>query len=356
MKKVQLIVFVFILGLVWVSSAQDSLNPRAQRPLITSSPQLSKEVWESVSTDYFSENATVSGASVNIETVLGSEASVGIATVIDSQECAGLTTQAPTYRFIWQRNDRGDNFPITLLAIGAGSQDLTLVIHEPDGDWLCMDDTDTSTNPMKQISSLRSGSYAVWVGNKSIEVGDDFRTRLYVSINDGINPDEPPAPCCDGLSFSNPASGSLETEITYHETAELGTHDQDNELLFISTDIIFRGEPRTTFLVEALASERETGVPIDFREGEIDEACPSSTGYCEVERLRLSDESRRDYSEDSSGGAVEFTLPVSVIKAQSEDYDISLVISEIDDETNEITVVSKLIIFCSNLDSCASAD
>ncbi|MDH5493461.1 MAG: hypothetical protein OEY14_16020, partial [Myxococcales bacterium] len=51
------------------------------------------------------------------------------------------------------------------LRIMAGSQgDTTLVVQQPDGSYLCNDDTDM-LNPVVPLSNAAAGDYRIWVGS-----------------------------------------------------------------------------------------------------------------------------------------------------------------------------------------------
>lgn len=331
MRKIQT-TLVLMLTIVTIIYAQDGLDPDA-RAVVTSSPQLSMEIWNRATTDYFSENATISDAFIDIQEV--------VVVIEDQEDCIGFTSEAPSYQFNWRRDDISEKLPLTLFAIGTGGHDLTLVIREPDGDWFCVDDYKGGKNPLLVINDLRSGPYTIWVGNKTIDEGEDFRTRLYVyegDYGDAYDPEKILPPCCDDLNFSNPASSDRTTVFTYIESKR-EIDDQDNEILSISADILFQGEVGDNFLVEVLAFDMETDDPIDFRDGEINEDCPSSMGYCETERLQGSNQRRRDYSVDSSRQAVEFTVPLTFLESQSEEYEIRLIITDVSADEIEVVAV-----------------
>lgn len=86
-------------------------------------------------------------------------------------ECSGyIDADAPGYEL---RYASGTS-PLYIYA--RSERDVTLLVHDPAGDWHCSDDWE-GTDPMVAFSSPRSGSYQVWVG--SPEAGTRPDARLY---------------------------------------------------------------------------------------------------------------------------------------------------------------------------------
>lgn len=52
----------------------------------------------------------------------------------------------------------------------AAEQDITLVIQQPDGSYLCNDDFD-GTNPLVTAENFAAGSYKIWIGNYDASEG-----------------------------------------------------------------------------------------------------------------------------------------------------------------------------------------
>ena len=50
-------------------------------------------------------------------------------------------------------------------SVRANGGDTTLVVHTPDGRWLCNDDGPSGSDPRIDIESPASGQYDVWVGS-----------------------------------------------------------------------------------------------------------------------------------------------------------------------------------------------
>lgn len=67
--------------------------------------------------------------------------------------CAGNISNAPDYRLFWEG---------TGLTIGAtSSEDTTLVVNGPDGEWYCVDDVN-GLDPAIRFQD--GGQYDIWVG------------------------------------------------------------------------------------------------------------------------------------------------------------------------------------------------
>ncbi|MEO1038680.1 MAG: peptidase S1 [Pseudomonadota bacterium] len=81
--------------------------------------------------------------------------------------CAGMISQAPDYRLQWNGGR---------IKIGArASQDTTLVINAPNGQWFCSDDVN-GLDPELVLSG--SGQYDIWVGTFG---GGIAQSTLYIT-------------------------------------------------------------------------------------------------------------------------------------------------------------------------------
>jgi hypothetical protein len=76
-------------------------------------------------------------------------------------ECRGYVTSAPDLNLYW--NGSGSRLRLFFVPDGA-TDDTTLVVSTPNGDWLCNDDT-YGLNPGIDIDGAPSGVYAIWVGS-----------------------------------------------------------------------------------------------------------------------------------------------------------------------------------------------
>lgn len=75
--------------------------------------------------------------------------------------CEGKVSAAPDLQLTF---DAGD---LDLTIKAAASEDTTLLVNTPGGQWLCDDDSGGGLNPMVTISDPASGRYDIWVGTYS---------------------------------------------------------------------------------------------------------------------------------------------------------------------------------------------
>ena len=85
--------------------------------------------------------------------------------------CAGFVAQAPDVRITYEA---GTQYPLRFFV--EGSADTTLLINQPDGQWLCNDDrAQGDLNPEIRLASPMSGQYDIWVGTfEPIDTLGDF--------------------------------------------------------------------------------------------------------------------------------------------------------------------------------------
>ena len=74
--------------------------------------------------------------------------------------CAGMIATAPDFRLNYVA---GDVFPLIISTMS--SDDTTLVINQPDGSWICDDDSGEDFNASVNIASPMTGQYDIWVGS-----------------------------------------------------------------------------------------------------------------------------------------------------------------------------------------------
>lgn len=102
----------------------------------------------------------VSGGSIAADTVGG--------------HCSGFISNAPDLRV----NYTSGSLPLIISV--ASSDDTTLVINGPDGNWYCDDDGGVNgLNPAVRFGSPMSGRYEIWVG--SYREGTNSRAQINVS-------------------------------------------------------------------------------------------------------------------------------------------------------------------------------
>jgi len=75
-----------------------------------------------------------------------------------------------------------DSPPRLDLSVRANGGDTTLIVHTPDGRWLCNDDGGGGTNPRLRIESPASGQYDIWVG--SYRADQHLRATFEISAGD----------------------------------------------------------------------------------------------------------------------------------------------------------------------------
>jgi serine protease Do len=107
---------------------------------------------------------------------------VDIAATGIGAECVGYATPAPDYRVQWTGNSEGLRiFFYSTLEDG----DTTLVINQPDGSWLCIDDA-SGLNPLIDILNPAEGQYDIWVGSFSPD--ENIPGYLVITENADVTP------------------------------------------------------------------------------------------------------------------------------------------------------------------------
>ena len=99
--------------------------------------------------------------------------------------CYGSIADAPDYRL----NYSAGGFPLIISVLS--SDDTTLVINGPDGQWYCDDDSGGNLNPLFRFDSPSSGQYDIWVGTFG---GGTANATLNISEVGGGNAGPSPAP------------------------------------------------------------------------------------------------------------------------------------------------------------------
>jgi len=75
--------------------------------------------------------------------------------------CVGFVAEAPDLRLLYTAGGEPLVFSVT------SETDTTLVISDPDGNWICNDDSGGSLNPRIALMAPASGEYNIWVGTYS---------------------------------------------------------------------------------------------------------------------------------------------------------------------------------------------
>lgn len=75
-----------------------------------------------------------------------------------------FASSTPDFQLTW--GGASSNLHIHFVEKEAG-EDATLIINDPNGGWLCNDDSPSSLNPGMTINSPQAGRYDVWVSSYS---------------------------------------------------------------------------------------------------------------------------------------------------------------------------------------------
>ena len=86
--------------------------------------------------------------------------------------CRGYVTAAPDYELSFTPGS------LDLYIAALSDTDTTLVINDPNGNWVCNDDNN-GFNPGLRFESPQAGTYDIWVG--TYREGDGVPARLEIS-------------------------------------------------------------------------------------------------------------------------------------------------------------------------------
>lgn len=87
--------------------------------------------------------------------------SVDVSSAHPGDECLGFASGAPDFQLNW--SGESANLHVYFVADESGN-DATLIINNPNGAWLCNDDSAASLNPAITLSAPSTGRYDIWVG------------------------------------------------------------------------------------------------------------------------------------------------------------------------------------------------
>jgi S1-C subfamily serine protease len=126
---------------------------------------------------YYGSAELIAGFTPDPHTVtISAGGSVDVSAAQYGNECNGYASSAPDYQLNWS----GDSASLQLYFVAADiADDATLIINNPNGTWLCNDDSETSLNPGVTISNPVAGRYDIWVG--SYAQGEFIRGVLNIS-------------------------------------------------------------------------------------------------------------------------------------------------------------------------------
>jgi hypothetical protein len=89
--------------------------------------------------------------------------------------CSGyVNASAPDLDLNYQAGD----YPLNIYA--TSGTDITLIVNQPDGTWICSDDAN-GTNPHVRLSDPSSGNYNIWIGTYSRSSSPLPSSVLYIS-------------------------------------------------------------------------------------------------------------------------------------------------------------------------------
>jgi len=98
----------------------------------------------------------------------------------------GFTTSAPTFAF--SLSGGAEEGFLRIFYATSDNTDTTLVVHTPDQEWICMDDSSygNGIDPVVDFDYAASGDYAVWVGTHQ---SDTYGTgSLYITESANTTP------------------------------------------------------------------------------------------------------------------------------------------------------------------------
>lgn len=121
-----------------------------------------------------------------IEAISGptQESNVDIASLNLGDQCRGFATSQPDYRVFWS----GDaNFLRIFFAAEGGEGDTVLVINQPDGSWICVDDSFNTLSPTIDFTPPLEGQYDIWIA--SYYADENVPGSLVITEDDNLTPD-----------------------------------------------------------------------------------------------------------------------------------------------------------------------
>lgn len=115
---------------------------------------------------YYGSAALSAGFTPDPHTVrISAGGSVDVSSAQYGNECNGYASSAPDYQLNWSGNSSHLQIYFVAASMASITDDATLIINNPDGAWLCNDDSETSLNPGVTISNPGAGRYDIWVGS-----------------------------------------------------------------------------------------------------------------------------------------------------------------------------------------------
>ncbi len=136
---------------------------------------------QDISADPISDTVYLEAGFVPDPTVVSviSGGDIDVGTVVS--DCSGYISDAPDVRLTFSASNSASAAPLYIHAIS--SEDTTLVINAPDGQWYCNDDGSEGLNPLVVFGPAQTGNYEIWIG--SFEKGAYNEATLNISEIDG---------------------------------------------------------------------------------------------------------------------------------------------------------------------------
>lgn len=110
--------------------------------------------------------------------------SVDIASFDLGDQCRGYATSQPDYRVFLENSG---NFLRIFFASEGGEGDTVLVINQPDGSWVCVDDSFNTLNPTVDFDPPLEGQYDIWIA--SYYADENVPGYLVITQDDNLTPD-----------------------------------------------------------------------------------------------------------------------------------------------------------------------
>ena len=97
--------------------------------------------------------------------------------------CLGYSTAQPDYRIQWTGSG---SFLRFFFAAQEANGDTVLVINQPDGSWICGDDSFNTLSPTVDVRPME-GQYDIWIA--SYNADENVGGYLVITEDDNLSPD-----------------------------------------------------------------------------------------------------------------------------------------------------------------------
>ena len=105
----------------------------------------------------------------------------------DFSPACGYTSYHPAFVLDWAGGDVPETF-LRIFFTPDDDTDTTLLVHTPDGEWLCEEDSvyGRGTDPVLDLPLAAAGEYAIWVGTQKGET--PAQGSLFISGSMDVTP------------------------------------------------------------------------------------------------------------------------------------------------------------------------